>query len=90
MRRRNILPLGLLFAGLLGMSLILGLDTVPKLGVAINYKPPMHQMCSVFNRDVKRGCVEVTLLYAPYSNACVYPSGSPAKATALGGVKLNE
>ena len=90
MRRKTILPLALLFAGLLGMGLILGLDTVPKLNVAINYKVPTHQMCSVFNRDVQRGCVEVQLLYSPYGNACVYPQGSAAVATALGGVKLNE
>ena len=54
MRRRQVVPLALAFAGLLGISCIVGLDTYPKMSQAINFEPPKHQLCTVTNRDPSR------------------------------------
>ena len=54
MRRRNVLPLSMLFCGLLGMALITGLDMYPKLIRAITYKAPTQQLCTVKDRDPAR------------------------------------
>ena len=44
----------MLFCGLLGMSLIIGLDMYPKLNRAITYKAPTQQLCTVKDRDPAR------------------------------------
>ena len=85
-----MLPLSLLLFGLMGLGLIVGLHTYPKLNVASTYKSPSHQLCSVTNRDVSRGCVNVKLMYSPYSEVCVYKHGDPTTATSLGGVKISQ
>ena len=51
-RRTSVLPLSVLFFGLLGMALIIGLHTYPKINQAMTYKPPEHQLCTVTKRDV--------------------------------------
>ena len=42
------------FCGLLGMSLITGLDMYPKLNRAMTYKAPTQQLCTVKDRDPAR------------------------------------
>ena len=78
MRRRNVIPLAVVFFGLLGLGLIAGLHTYPKLQQAMNYKTPAHQLCTVTKRDAAKGCVQVDLMYFPYSSACVYKNGKPS------------
>ncbi|QDZ20513.1 hypothetical protein HOP50_04g30310 [Chloropicon primus] len=87
-KRRKVFPLGLVFAGFLGIACIVGLDTYPKMSQAVNYSPPKQQLCTVSNRDPSRGCVEVSLMYNPYGEACVFKGGDPT--TKLEGIEMTK
>ncbi len=88
--KRKVRALAALVLGVLSLFVLFGLVTFPNLQSAMSYTAPVRQFCTVTFRNADDGCVEVTLLYSPYTSHCVYKNGDPQSSALLSAQEITD